>query len=64
MRLSSDDLPMFFDTPHQALAERLRGAVRDLEAAEGLADEPARDRAAVQALAAHGLFELVAPASG
>ncbi|HEU4664169.1 MAG TPA: acyl-CoA dehydrogenase family protein, partial [Dokdonella sp.] len=64
MRLSTDDLPMFFATEHHALAERLRAAAPALAAAEQAADEPARDRAAVAALAAAGLFELVAPASG
>ena len=67
MRLSSDDLPMFFEPRHAALAERLRAAAPSLaavEAADAHADEPSRDRAAVGALAEAGLFELVVPAAG
>jgi acyl-CoA dehydrogenase len=67
MRLSSDDLPMFFDASHEALAARLReaaGQVADVELAEAHADEAARDRAAVAALAKTALFDLVVPASG
>jgi acyl-CoA dehydrogenase len=64
MRLSTDDLPMFFDDAHHALADRLRTAARAVGDAENLADESARDRGAVDALAKHGLFELVAPAGG
>ena len=67
MRLSTDDLPMFFDAPHVALAERLRAASAALEAVEAPhahPDEAARDRAAVSALAKGQLFELVAPADG
>jgi acyl-CoA dehydrogenase len=64
MRLSTDDLPMFFESEHHALADRLRSAAPALSAAEDASDEPARDRAAVAALASAGLFELVAPASG
>jgi acyl-CoA dehydrogenase len=63
MRLSSDDLPMFFDDAHRALADRLRAAAASVSEAETKADEPARDRAAVDALAKANLFELVAPAS-
>lgn len=60
MQLSTDDLPMFFDDAHRALAERLRAAAPALEAVEKLpGDEAARDRAAVIALADAGLFELV-----
>ncbi len=62
--LSTDDLPWFFADEHHALAARLRAAAPAIAAAEAAADEPARNRAAVAALAAHGLFELVAPASG
>jgi len=64
MRLSTDDLPMFFDATHMALAERLRAAAPIVESCETMADEPARDRAAVDALAHANLFELVAPADG
>ncbi len=67
MRLSSDDLPMFFEPRHAELAERLRAAAPALAAVEGAgahADEPARDRAAVGALAEAGLFELVVPGAG
>ncbi|HVV82122.1 MAG TPA: acyl-CoA dehydrogenase [Kofleriaceae bacterium] len=62
---STDDLGLFFDEEHRALAARLREAAPALLAAEALeGDERARDRAAVSALAAHGLFELVAPPVG
>ena len=64
MRLSSDDLPMFFEPRHGALAERLRAAapaLADVEAPDAHADEEARDRAAARALAAAGLFDLVVP---
>ncbi len=67
MRLSTDDLPMFFDEPHVALAERLRAASAALEAVEepgAYPNEVARDRAAVTALANGKLFELVAPTDG
>jgi acyl-CoA dehydrogenase len=65
MRLSPDDLPMFFDDAHHALADRLRAAMKsiaDVESSPGT--EHARDLAAAKALGAAGLFELVAPASG
>jgi len=67
MRLSSDDLPMFFGAEHTALAEKLRSAVDAFEAVEAPGahpDEAARDRAAAAALAKAQLFELVAPPSG
>src|SRR5258706_9865518 len=64
MRLSSDDLSMFFDDTHRALAERLRKAAPAIGEAETQPTEEARDRAAVEALANANLFELVAPASG
>ncbi len=64
MHLSTDDLPMFFEPAHHALADRLRAAAPAVTAAESVGDEPARDRAAVAALASAGLFELVAPPSG
>ena len=57
MKLSCDDLPMFFTDAHLALAERLRGAAPLLADIEHAA-EP--DRAAVDALAKTGLFQLVA----
>lgn len=62
--LSTDDLPWFCDDGDRALAERLRAAAPALAAAEDAVDEPARDRAAVAALAEAGLFGLVAPADG
>ncbi|HSK00947.1 MAG TPA: acyl-CoA dehydrogenase [Kofleriaceae bacterium] len=61
MRLSTHDLPMFFTDAHGALAERLAAAAPAIAAAEDGPDEAARDRAAAQALAAAGLFELVVP---
>jgi acyl-CoA dehydrogenase len=67
MRLSTDDLPMFFDESHVALAERLRAASAALDAVEApgaYGDEAARDRAAVTALAKGQLFDLVAPPDG
>jgi len=64
MRLSHEDLPMFFAEHHAALGDRLVQARTAFEAAEAKADETARDYAAVDALAKTGLFELVAPASG
>jgi acyl-CoA dehydrogenase len=62
--LSTDDLPMFFAEGHAALAERLRDAAAAIAGAEDARDEPARDRAAVRALADGGLFELCVPAAG
>ena len=64
MRLSSDDLTMFFEPAHAELAERLRAAMPALEAVEvhgTYATETERDRAAATALAMAGLFELVVP---
>lgn len=64
MRLSSDDLSMFFAPHHAALADRLRAAAPALEAVEqpgAYATETERDRAAARALADAGLFELVVP---
>ncbi len=64
MRLSSDDLPMFFDPAHAELATRLRAAMPSLEEVERAGThvtEPERDRAAASALAAAGLFDLVVP---
>ncbi|MBA3397677.1 MAG: acyl-CoA dehydrogenase family protein [Deltaproteobacteria bacterium] len=64
MKLSSDDLPMFFAEPHRALADRLRSAAATLAAIEAPgahADEASRDRAAVDALARANLLELVVP---
>jgi len=64
MRLSSDDLPMFFAESHTGLAERLRAAAHAIEAIEdpgAHADEVQRDRMAVAMLAETGLFELVVP---
>src|SRR4051812_48958183 len=64
MQLSSDDLPMFFTEAHVRLAEQLRAvalAFAAIEAPGAHADDAARDRAAVAALAEAGLFELVVP---
>jgi acyl-CoA dehydrogenase len=58
MRLSTDDLPMFFESHHVALAGRLRAA------SEGIAAGEKSDRDAANALANANLFELVAPATG
>ncbi|HUQ08517.1 MAG TPA: acyl-CoA dehydrogenase family protein [Kofleriaceae bacterium] len=62
--LSVDDLGWFFGAEHGALAEQLRGAAEDVAAAEDAADEHARDRAAVAALARHGLLRLAVPGDG
>ena len=65
MRLSSDDLPMFFAPHHAELAGRLRTAAGALELIEqpgAYASEPERDRAAAAALAEARLFDLVVPA--
>jgi acyl-CoA dehydrogenase len=62
MRLSSDDLPMFFDDTHRVLAERLRAAAGKLAEVESLpVGEAVRDRAAADALAQTALFDLVVP---
>jgi acyl-CoA dehydrogenase len=61
MRLSSDDLPMFFAAHHHELAARLRAAAPRIAAGERAADP---DRAAVDALAETGLLALVAPGDG
>ena len=67
MRLSIDDLPMFFDDgARRARDAAARGGAGDRgrRAAGAHATEPERDRAAAAALAAAGLFELVVPAGG
>jgi acyl-CoA dehydrogenase len=67
VRLSTDDLPMFFNDAHGALAARLREAAPRIAAVEvpgAHSDEHARDRAAAAALAHANLFSLVAPADG
>ncbi|HEX4453668.1 MAG TPA: acyl-CoA dehydrogenase [Kofleriaceae bacterium] len=64
MKLSSDDLPFFFEPAHVELASRLTAARAALEAAEAHGSEGARDLAAVDALAKAQLFGLVAPTSG
>jgi acyl-CoA dehydrogenase len=61
MKLSSDDLQMFFDASHTALADKLRAAVGRFRTIEDQPDEPSRDRAAVTALADSGLFALAVP---
>ena len=61
--LSTDDLPMFFEPRHHALATRLRDVASDIAASELVSgDEGARDRAAALALTTSGLFELAVPA--
>jgi acyl-CoA dehydrogenase len=64
MRLSHEDLPMFFEPVHAELGARLMKAYDAIAAAEREPDESARDRAAVEALAKADLFDLVAPANG
>jgi acyl-CoA dehydrogenase len=64
MQLSSDDLMMFFADHHHALATSLRRAMPAISDAELAASETERDHAAVTALAAAGLFKLVAPSNG
>ncbi|HTR49303.1 MAG TPA: acyl-CoA dehydrogenase family protein [Kofleriaceae bacterium] len=59
MKLSCDDLPMFFEPAHARLADRLRPTANALEALERAG---AADRAIVEALAKAGLFELVCAA--
>ena len=64
MRLSTDDLPMFFAESHKALASRLRAAAAAIEAVElpgRHVTESERDRSAAAALAEAALFELVVP---
>ncbi len=61
MQLSSDDLPMFFDDSHGALAARLRAVAKVLDDVER---GGGADGAIVSVLADANLFELVAPASG
>ncbi|HEX7842202.1 MAG TPA: acyl-CoA dehydrogenase family protein, partial [Kofleriaceae bacterium] len=67
MKLSSDDLLMFFTDAHVRLADRLRAvapAFAAVEAPGAYPEDAARDRAAVAALAEAGLFELVVPREG
>jgi acyl-CoA dehydrogenase len=66
VRLSCDDLPMFFgDGPGtDELAAQIRAAQPAIAAAEDEADEPARDRAAVDALVASGLWNRVLTITG
>jgi len=60
MRLSSDDLGMFFEERHRELAEKLRAAASSFDALEADdADETNKDRAAAALLAERGLFEIV-----
>jgi acyl-CoA dehydrogenase len=64
MRLSTDDLAMFFAESHKALASRLRAAAAAIEAVElpgRHVTEFERDRSAAAALAEGALFELVVP---
>jgi acyl-CoA dehydrogenase len=64
MKLSHEDLPMFFEPAHVTLGNRIVGARAALEAAELQSSEAARDLAAVDALAKAQLFDLVAPQTG
>ncbi len=64
MKLSNEDLGMFFEPKHHELAARLHRAADAIAASENQPDEPSRDRAAALALAKADLFDLVAPASG
>jgi acyl-CoA dehydrogenase len=66
VRLSSDDLPMFFAEGEgfEELAAQIRAAAPALAAAEEEVDEPARDRAAVAALRASGLWSRVLTITG
>ena len=61
MQLSSDDLPMFFESAHVALAERLRELATRLDEAER---SGAPDATIVDLMARANLFELVVPPSG
>ena len=64
MRLSTDDLPMFFAESHKVLASRLRAAAGAIEAVElpgRHVTESERDRSSAAALAEAALFELVVP---
>ncbi len=64
MRLSTDDLPMFFADAHRTLAGRLRAAAARIAQAEKMeGDEAVRDRGAASALADTGLFDLVVASS-
>ena len=56
MRLSSDDLPMFFDERHASLADKLQALAPALDEAEHGGDA---DRAVVMVMARDRLFELV-----
>jgi acyl-CoA dehydrogenase len=64
VKLSHEDLPMFFEPAHAELGARLVKARDAIAAAEDAPDEEARDRAAVEALAKADLFDLVAPSGG
>ncbi|MGN6108857.1 MAG: acyl-CoA dehydrogenase family protein [Kofleriaceae bacterium] len=71
MRLSSEDLGMFFEPAHAELAARLGAAAPAFEAIEqpaaepgGAIDEAARDRAAAAALGEARLLELAVPLGG
>ena len=64
MRLSCDDLSMFFDAGHAELANRLRDAAPAFEAIEAPGAYPSEsecDRAAALALGETALFRLVVP---
>jgi len=60
MKLSHEDLPMFFDDAHRALGDRLYAARAALDLVEHQSNEAARDLAAVDAMAKAHMFELVA----
>jgi acyl-CoA dehydrogenase len=61
MRLSTHDLPMFFTDAHVALGKGLVAASAGFTMIEDEFDEDSRNRAAIDALVAAGLFELVVP---
>jgi acyl-CoA dehydrogenase len=64
VKLSSDDLTMFFGDAYDELAAQIRAAMPALAAAEDEGDEPARDRAAVDALVRSGLWKHVLTVTG
>jgi acyl-CoA dehydrogenase len=63
MKLSVDDLPMFFDSEHRALGETLRKAAAAIAAAESGGGEYV-DQRLVSAMVAHGLFAHAVAADG
>lgn len=61
MKLSTDDLRVFFDDGHQALAEDLRRARDPLTSAEGESAADARHRASARAMGELGLYRWLLP---